>query len=102
MLGTCVIEKNKIYEIDELTTLLNGLVDADFNGDNGLACELDGSPYQSLLEAVIAKCLSNGLDNKTIIETVVDSWISDPYYSDHQLSILEKDDYLFAAVEAVH
>lgn len=102
MLGTCVIEKNKNYEVDELTTLFNGLVDADFNGDNGLVDELKDSPYQSLLEAVVAKCLSNGLDNKTIIETVVKSWTSDPYYSDYELSILEKDDYLFAAVEAVN
>lgn len=102
MLGTCIIEKNKNYEVHELTTLLNGLVDADFNGDNGLVDELEDTPYQSLLEAAIVKCLSNRLDNKTIIETVVKSWMSDPYYSDYELSILEKDDYLFAAVEAVH
>lgn len=102
MLGTCIIEKNKVYEVEELTTLLNGLVDADFNGDNELVDELEDTPYQSLLEAAVVKCLRNGCDNKTIIEKVVEAWMNDPYYSDHELSIQEKGDYLFAAVEAIH
>ena len=91
----------KEYTKEDLYDLLYNLCDCDFTGDNG-------EEYYKMSKDMcdLEYCIQEGLEKKQSLKDLVKSVLSanyaeDPYYTNHEIDLIERDNLLIVSVATV-